>query len=68
MPKDKEPQVMQELKLDSEDIANLKLEMHEQRWAVRIRGTLYAFPKHVTKAEAEVIIQKAALLHQTRYN
>lgn len=64
----KEPKSMQELKLSAEDIDNLKLEMHDQRWAVRIRGNLYAFPKHVTKAEAEEIIRKAALLHQTRFN
>lgn len=44
------------------------LELHKQRWGVRIRGTLYMLPEYVTKAEAVELIHRAAMLHRTKHN
>ena len=66
MTKSKDIEDMPELSVG--DIEAMELELNNRKWGVRIRGALYQFPEHITKAEAQDILKRAATLHQTRHN
>lgn len=40
----------------------IELELYKGRWALNIRGDLYVFPQHITKAEALKVVQMATIM------
>lgn len=42
----------------------VELELYKGAWALRINGDLYVFPQHITRKEAEEVINQAVILRK----
>lgn len=49
-------------KLPDDIPPGIELELYKGRWAINIRGDLYVFPQHITKAEALKVLELATIM------